>query len=172
MRCALTIHSSRSRFAARLNSGVRPLMLRRRLCNTLAMAFSLVGLAACEAKYYDVSGNQKHRDLIGRRCELLISLRAHGVGDKYGPVKRTDYVSVWNPGFTGPEVTFTKYLTAGTKFRVVAAKQCANCPFERRLHYRIAVTPEPEEFSGIPVLVRAESFTPREVSCESSRDAA
>ena len=146
-------------------------MTHQRFCGALFVAFVTAGLAACEAKYKDVSGNHKHRDLIGRHCELLVSLRAHGVGVKYGLEKRTDYVSVWNPGVTGPEVTFVKFLPAGTKLQVVGARQCTNCPLERRLHYQISVTPEPPDFFGIPVLVRSESFTQREVRCGSSKDA-
>ena len=149
-----------------------PQMTTSRHRHIATVLFAAVATTGCEAQYKDVSGEDDHRSLVGNRCELLVSLRAHGAGEKYGPDKKTEYVSVWNPGFTGPEVTFVSSLSAGASIRVIAARECWNCPFERRIHYQVQLLPETAEFAGLPVLVRAESFTHREVKCRASDEAA
>ncbi|QSX76984.1 hypothetical protein [Agrilutibacter solisilvae] len=121
-------------------------------------------LSGCgEAAYRDVSG--EHGDLIGTQCVLLETLRAHGVTKGFGPEKKTDFVSIWNPGFRGSEVTFVMPLEAGTRMRVLAARECSNCPFEPMLEYRVELVPEPAEFEGRPAFVRAASFLPHQVRC-------
>ena len=127
----------------------------------LATAISLVGCG--DATYKDVSN--EHNDLIGSDCTLLETLRAHGVSNAFGPEKKTDFVSIWNPGFRGSEVTFVMPLEAGTRMRVLAARECSNCPFDNLLEYHVQVVPEPDEFEGKPAFVRAESFLPHQVQC-------
>lgn len=131
------------------------------------MLVATVWLLGCDMRqtHKDVSGDQKYRDLIGNTCELLVTLRAHGVTTKLEKEKKTDYISIWNPGFTGPEMTFLVLLKPGTRMRVLAARECANCSFDTLAEYQVAVIPEPLEFAGKPAFVSVESFTPQHVRC-------
>jgi len=119
-------------------------------------------LAGCEAVFRDISG--EHPGAVGSECELLVPMRAHGVTNKLERDKKTDLVSIWDPGFTGPEVTFVVVLEPGTRVRVLAVRECVNC-LGARVSYRVAVTPEPPEFDSKPAFVRAESFTTRQFRC-------
>ena len=121
-------------------------------------------LSDCEARYREVSGSSGEVE-VGSTCEVTSSLRAHGVARKLEREKKTDYVSIWNPGFTGPEMTFLVNLQPGVKLEVLAARECSNCPFDRLLEYQVKVTPEPPEFGGKPAYVRAESMSPPSVLC-------
>jgi len=127
-------------------------------------------LLGCDMKqtHKDVSKDPEHRDFIGKTCELLVTLRAHGVALRLEKEKKTDYVSIWNPGFSGPEMTFLVPLQPGTRMRVLAARECANCPFDTLAEYQVSVIPEPPEFEGRPAFVRVESFTPQHVRCGSA----
>ena len=116
----------------------------------------------------DVSQAPEYRDRIGDTCELLVTLRAQGVTNKVEREKKTDFISIWNPGFAGPERTFLLPLAPGTRMQVLAARECANCPFETIAEYQVAVIPEPIEFEGKPAFVRVESFTPQHVRCGSA----
>jgi hypothetical protein len=137
-----------------------------KLLHALVVLASAASLAGCDAKYRDVSGKAAYRDLIGSNCELLVSLRAHGVAMKLEQHQKTDWISIWNPGFTGPEVTFITSLVPGTRMHVLAARECANCPFDALPEYQVKVVPEPSEFSAKPAFVRAESFSPQHVRCD------
>ena len=122
-------------------------------------------LIGCEARHRDVSATQSQVGRVGSTCEVIANLRAHGVTRTIERDKKTDYISIWNPGFTGPEMTFLVVLKAGTKLEVVAARECSNCPFDRMLEYQVRVIPEPLEFAGKPAYVRAESMAEPHVKC-------
>jgi hypothetical protein len=122
-------------------------------------------LGGCDARYRDVSSQPAHRALIGKVCAVESDLRAHGVALTLERNKKTDFVSIWNPGFTGPEMTFLVILKPNTKLQVVAARECTNCPFDRGLAYRVKVTPEPVQFQGKPVFIRSESLAMPHVKC-------
>lgn len=140
-----------------------------KLSQSFAALVATVSLLGCEMEmtYKDVSNRAEHRDLIGDTCELLVPLRAHGVAKKLEQNQKTDYIIIWNPGFTGPEMTFFTLLMQGTRMRVLAARECANCLFDTVVDYQVAVVPEPVEFAGKPAFARIESFSPRHVRCDS-----
>jgi hypothetical protein len=122
-------------------------------------------LLGCEASYRDVSSEHNHKLMIGRSCVVTSDLRAHGVTRTIERDKTTDYVSIWNPGFTGPEMTFLVILSPGTRLKILSARECTNCPFDRMLEYEVKVDPEPHEFKGKPAFARAESMVPPHVHC-------
>lgn len=134
-----------------------------------AALVTTVSLLGCEMEmtYKDISSRAEYRDLIGDTCELLVPLRAHGVAKKLEQKQKTDYITIWNPGFTGPEMTFFTQLMQGTRMRILAVRECANCPFDTFVEYQVAVDPEPDEFAGKPAFVRIESFSPHHVRCGS-----
>jgi hypothetical protein len=124
------------------------------------LAIVIIPLAGCDAKYRNVSD-----DLVGGSCELLAPLRAHGVSKVLQREKETDYISIWNPGFTGPEVTFVVPLQPGTQMRVLSARECSNCPFDALLEYQVEIFPEPTEFAGKPAFVRAGALSAPGARC-------
>jgi hypothetical protein len=135
----------------------------------LLLLIAIIGIAVamlsdCEARYRDVSGSAGVLE-VGSTCEVTSSLRAHGVTRKLERDKKTDYISIWNPGFTGPEMTFLVNLNPGVKLHVLAARECTNCPFDRLLEYQVRVSPEPPQFGGKPAYVRAESMSPPSAHC-------
>ena len=140
------------------------------LSRSFVMLVIFLSLLGCDTKqtHRDVSHKPKYRDVVGETCELLVSLRAHGVTKKLEKERKTDYVSIWNPGFSGPERTFVLSLVPGTRMRVLAARECSNCPFEALAEYQVAVVPEPVEFEGKPAFVRASFFTSQHVRCGSA----
>ena len=136
-------------------------MMKRRVVVAIASAL----LAGCDAQYREVSVEPEHKRLLAQICEVAAQLRAHGVALHLERDKKTDYISIWNPGFTGPELTFVVVLAPGTKLQVLAARECINCPFDRMLEFRVKVTPEPEEFAGKPAFIRAASLAAPLVRC-------
>ncbi|KRA46745.1 hypothetical protein ASD72_06075 [Pseudoxanthomonas sp. Root630] len=130
----------------------------------LLMFMAVASLVACEARYRDVSHNRAHRARIGLDCELTTYTRAHGVTLPSSPHRQTDYVSIWNPGFTGPEMTFLRVLEPGTRMRVVAARACTNC-LGRRIDYQVEISPTPVEFEGKPAYLQAEWLAPDQLRC-------
>ena len=128
-------------------------------------------LCACDASYRDISSDPVQKTLIGRVCKVAADLRAHGVTRKIEREKKTDYISIWNPGFTGPEMTFFEVLAPNTELKVLAARECSNCLFDRRLEYKVSVTPEPSRFAGKPAYIRAESMVEPHVRCQAENAA-
>ena len=116
----------------------------------VAFVWSVIALCGCRATYLDVSAEAPYKEHIGKACEVTVPLRAHGVTFKGERDQKTDAVSIWNPGFTGPEVTFILLLQPGTKFTFLEARECTNCPFDRSPEYRVRVSPEPPQFEGKP----------------------
>lgn len=143
-------------------------MNKRPLTVVIAISASLLG--ACDASYRDISSDPMQKAIVGQTCEVIENLRAHGVTNTIEQ-KKTEYISVWNPGFTGPEMTFLVILAPGTKLKVLAARECANCLFDRRLQYEVTVSPEPSQFAGKPVYIRAESMAIPYVRCPQSNAA-
>lgn len=135
-----------------------------RSIRALLIFVAVACLVACEARYRDVSDRQDHRAWIGQDCELTTFTRAHGVTLPASPYRQTDYVSIWNPGFTGPEMTFLRILEPGTRMRIVAARVCTNC-LGRRIDYQVEVSPTPVEFEGKPAYLRAEWLSPDQLRC-------
>ncbi|WP_457425706.1 hypothetical protein [Roseateles sp. P5_E7] len=128
-------------------------------------------LAACDAQYRDISSNPDQRADVGQVCDVASDLRAHGVALSLEHEWKTDHVSIWNPGFTGPEMTFLVVLKPGTKLRVLAVRECSNCILDRMLEYQVEVSPEPPQFAGKPAYLRAESKTMPHVRCPRSNAA-
>lgn len=138
-------------------------MSKRLFPTTIVIATLL--LSGCEARYRDVSSDPTQKALVGKVCEVVENLRAHGVALELERDKVTDHISIWNPGFTGPEMTFLYLLAPGTTLKVLSARECANCPFDRMLQYEVKVTPEPSQFAGKPAYIRAESLAAPYVRC-------
>ena len=124
----------------------------------------LISLAGCDAQHRDVSDG-----LVGNVCDLLVPMRSHGVTKELRRDKQTDYVSIWNPGFTGPEVTFVVPLQPGTRMHILSARECSNCVFDSLREYRVEVLPEPAEFAGKPAYLRASSLSPSATQCRAVR---
>ena len=122
-------------------------------------------LAGCSAEHRDVSANSPYAAHVGQICEVLRPLRAHGYTLKIERDKKTDGISIWNPGFTGPEMTFVVYLQTGHRLTLLAARECSNCPFDRNPEYRVQVTPEPREFAGMPAYLRDTALTDGTLRC-------
>jgi hypothetical protein len=135
---------------------------------TIQTLLAATALAACDDQYRDISSNGDQRGNVGQVCEVASDLRAHGVALKLERDKKTDYISIWNPGFTGPEMTFLVVLAPGTKLQVLAVRECSNCPFDRMLEYQVKVNPEPPQFAGKPAYLRAESKKMPHVRCPAS----
>lgn len=131
----------------------------------LPLTIAVLSLGACDASYRDVSSMSPHDKFIGKVCTVEQDIRAHGVALKLEKNKRTDFVSIWNPGFNGPEMTFLVVLKPATRLKVVVARECTNCPFDRSLKYQVLVEPEPHEFQGKPAYVRSESLAMPDVKC-------
>lgn len=123
-------------------------------------------LGACDASYRDISSEPTQKAVIGRVCQVTAGLRAHGVTRRVEREKKTDYITIWNPGFSGPEMTFLVILAPGTELKVLAVRECSNCPFDRLLEYEVRVTPEPVQFAGKPAYIRAESMIEPHVRCQ------
>ena len=138
-------------------------MKRHRIFAYIFVAATL--LSACDVKHRDISADADQKGSVGQICEVVSNLRAHGVALKLEREKKTDYISIWNPGFTGPEMTFLVVLKPGTKLQVLAVRECSNCPFDRGLEFQVQVIPEPAQFSGKPAYLGAESKTMPYVHC-------
>ena len=138
------------------------------LVGTIAAAVILVGLSLCDgsAQFRDVSDVRPYAGFVGNTCEIKMAVRAHGVTAIGSPYKQTDYVTVWEPGFTGPEVTFVEELQAGSKLRVRSARKCWNCPFDELIQFVVDVEPRPETFKDVPVYVRAETLMGNYMQCK------
>lgn len=124
-----------------------------------------ISLGGCSAIYCDVSSVSPYKERIGQVCEVVTPLRAHGYTLKLERDKKTDAISIWNPGFTGPEVTFVLSIQPGTKITLLGARECVNCLFDRYPEYRVQVSPEPQQFGGKPAYLRDTSLTPRYLRC-------
>ena len=144
-------------------------MLLRALA-VLALASSALG--GCDATHRDVSAKTPYKGHIGQVCELAVPLRAHGYTFTLERDKKTDAISIWNPGFTGPEVTFIVSLQPGTKLTLLEARECANCPFDLNPEYRVRVSPEPPQFGGKPAYLRAFSLNQGHLRCSGGASAA
>ena len=128
---------------------------------------ALFTLCSSNAQYRDISTSDPYSNLIGRKCKVRSPLRSHGVTAVGSQYKATDYVTVWEPGFTGPEVTFVEYIPAGAVLSVQSARKCWNCPFDDLVDFAVSVDPLPEKFKAHPVFVRAEMLSPAYVECQS-----
>ncbi len=142
--------------------------MKQRHLALVALSSATVLVACGEAEYRDISSTPEQRTSIGQICEVVSGLRAHGVTRNIERNKETDYVSIWNPGFTGPEMTWAMTLPPGTQVRVLEAQECSNCPLDRLVRYRVKVSPEPAEFQGKPAYLRAESKAMPHLRCPSN----
>lgn len=122
-------------------------------------------LSACKAQYRDVSTESEYRGLIGAVCEVTAPMRAHGITNTIEKSAKTDFIAIWNPNASGPEVTFALVLQPGTKMRIVAARECTNCLGTRLPEYRVEVVPSPSEFADKPAFLRASSLTQDQIQC-------
>ena len=87
-------------------------------------------LSACvpQAKYEDISSDPSYRSLVGRELRASSSLSLHAITLDRNYANRVDLCSVTPPpGFDGPEVISRGGLAAGTSFRVLSVRRCANC---------------------------------------------
>jgi hypothetical protein len=132
----------------------------------VASALALLGwLGGCAAQYRDVSELAEHRAMVGQVCEVAQPLRAHGVVSGSGTARQLDHISIWNPGFTGPELGFVVMLQPGTRIEIQGARVCSNCLGDPSLAYRVQVRPEPPEFAGKPAFLRATATKQPELRC-------
>lgn len=138
----------------------------------MAFTSSVVALGGCRATHRDASADAPYKDRIGQVCEVLIPLRAHGYTFTLERDKKTDAISIWNPGFSGPEVTFVLSLQPGTAVAILGARECVNCPFDRNPEYRVRVIPEPSQFGGKPAYLRATSLNKELLRCTGGASAA
>ena len=136
----------------------------RQLIVALLMA-TVIPIGGCRATYRDVSAESPYKERIGQVCEVVSPIRAHGYTFNIERNKKTDAISIWNPGFTGPEVTFIVCLQPGTKIILLEARECANCPFDRYPEWRVQVNPEPSQFGGKPAYLRDTSLTSEYLRC-------
>jgi len=140
-----------------------------RLLFAAVLFLGFLALLPLEAAYRDISRDSPYREKIGQACKLKVPLRAHGVAKVWGQHKRTDHVTVWEPGSTGPELTFVEPIKAGTVFRVLEARKCWSCPFDDLTDYRVSVEPAPTALAGHPVYVRAEQMSEQYVDCKAAQ---
>jgi len=131
----------------------------------MAIVSSAVTFGGCDATYRDTSGDSPYVDRIGQVCNVLQPLRAHGHTFTVERDKKTDAISIWNPGFTGPELTFVLLLQPGTTLTLVEARECTNCLFDRNPEYRVRVRPEPPQFQGRPAYLRSTSLSEGLLRC-------
>lgn len=89
---------------------------------------------------------------------------ARGVAREIARHQETEYVSIWNPGFDGPEVTFFVLLEPGTHMRITSARSCMNC-LGTRVDYQVDVSPMPAKFAGKPAYLAAEWLRPDQLRC-------
>jgi hypothetical protein len=139
-------------------------MFSNRLRIVLAFA-TVASLGGCLATHRDVSSEDPYNARIGQVCEVLTPLRAHGYTHKLERNKKTDGISIWNPGFSGPEVTFLVYLQPGTALTLLSARECTNCPFDRYPQYLVKVSPEPKQFGHTPAYLRDISLLDGTLQC-------
>jgi len=125
----------------------------------------MAALTACLAEHRDTSSQAPYKARVGQICDVLLPLRAHGYTNKLEREKKTDGISIWNPGFTGPEMTFLVHLQPGTKLSLVAARECTNCPFDRNPEYLVQVIPKPREFGETPAYLREISLSNGTLRC-------
>lgn len=137
------------------------------LAGIFAAVVILLGLSFCDgsARHRDVSSVSPFAEFVGKTCEVKLAVRAHGVTAIGSPYKQTDFVTVWEPGFTGPEVTFVEELQPGTRMHVLSARKCWNCPFDDIFDFVVRVEPLPERFKGVEVYVRAETLMDNYMQC-------
>ena len=133
------------------------------------MLYAAIALAGCKAEFDDVSGTPEHRQAIGEHCRIQSYLNAHGVTLKLERNKTTDVIALTSFGVSGPEITFSTRLTAGTTLEVVAVRKCKNCPFDDRIEYRVLLQPAPKEFGDTPVYMNVQRITPDAISCNTLR---
>jgi len=132
-----------------------------------ALALTAVGALAigCAARYKDVSATETYKPIIGAVCRVVRPLNAYGVTLKLEREQKTDFVALSHLNLSGPEFTFSTYLSVGTQMQVLAVRQCMNCPFETRIEYQVNVTPKPTQFARTPVYLRAEPMRSGQVAC-------
>ena len=131
----------------------------------MALASSVVALGGCRAIHRDVSAETPYKEHIGQICKIIVPLRAHGYTFTVERNKKTDAISIWNPGFTGPEVTFILLLQPGTQLTLLEARECVNCPFDLYPEYHVRISPEPPQFGGRPAYLRSTSLNEGLLHC-------
>ena len=114
--------------------------LTARLAPVLYAAFALSG---CNAEFDDVSEAPEHRGVVGELCQIQLPPNAHDVTLNIERNKRTDLIALTTLTLSGPEITFSTRLPAGTTLEIVAIRQCRNCPFDDRIEYGVRPQPVP-----------------------------
>lgn len=132
---------------------------------TASISIAAILVGGCLATHRDVSKEAPYNTHVGKVYEVLTPLRAHGYTHKLESNKKTDGITIWNPGFTGPEVTFLIYLKPGTRLTLLSARECTNCPFDRYPQYLVQAAPKPTEFGDTPVYLRDISLADGTLRC-------
>jgi hypothetical protein len=122
-----SLDSPKLRFGEQVSSTLGHMKLATRLATVLYAAFALSG---CNAEFDDVSEAPEHRRVVGELCQIQLPLNAHGVTLNIERNKRTDLIALTTLNLSGPEITFSTRLPAGTTLEIVAIRQCRNCPFD------------------------------------------
>ncbi|KAF0215839.1 MAG: hypothetical protein FD174_3980 [Geobacteraceae bacterium] len=142
--------------------------MRIRLLIVASLIAAVIPIGGCRANYRNVSAESPYKEHIGQVCEVVTPVRAHGYTFNLERNKKTDAISIWNPGFTGPEVTFIECLQPGTKIVLLEARECVNCPFDRYPEYLVRVNPEPSQFGGKPAYLRDTMLSSEYLRCTGS----
>jgi hypothetical protein len=129
-------------------------------------------MAACNSEYEDVSDNVLYKHVVGSVCQVNYPLNAYGVALKLAKEKKTDLVVLSDVRASGPEITFSTFLSAGTLLEVLGVRQCTNCPFDARIEYRVRVTPAPEQFTEKPVYMTVAPMASGQLACKAVAGAA
>ena len=101
-------------------------MFVRRIAQATAIAAILSGCGM--AQYEDVGNDPKYHQLIGQRLEAASKLYLHAVTLDRNYAKQVDTCSITEPpGFSGPEVIYSRTIPKGAIFEIVGVRKCINC---------------------------------------------
>lgn len=140
--------------------------LAARFATVIYVTFALSG---CNAEFDDVSETPEHRQVVGELCQVQSPLNAYGVTLNVERNKRTDVIALTSLNLSGPEITFSTHLPAGTTLEIIAVRKCKNCPFDDRIEYRVQPQPMPKVFSNIPVYMDLQRVAPGAIECNTLR---
>lgn len=140
-----------------------------RIARSAPVLYTAIALAGCNAEFDDVSVTPEHRQVIGEHCRIQSSINAHGATLKLGRNRKTDLIALTSFGVSGPEITFSTRVPAGTTLEIVAVRKCKNCSFDDRIEYRVLSQPTPKEFGDVPVYMNIQRVAPDAISCNTLR---
>jgi hypothetical protein len=125
-----------------------------RLSAFIGFGLVLTLLPGCGATYVDVSSDPMYARYTEKQCVTTQELQAQGIAVNYERARGTDYVMVGRPLAVRSYTTFVRRVQTGTRFILLSAQRCANCPFDDIVKLRVKFEDEPMEFDGKPVYLR------------------